>query len=89
MSSSLAERAVIHQLKISACGRNRLESRAAQEAREQVALGLEECRQPGPGVGAGGEIARNGVLQRGDDAEGVELMHLAKFRGSTRGGATQ
>ena len=61
-----------------------LESGAAQQAREQVALCLKERRQSGPGVGAFAKIARHRVLQRRDDAEGVELVDLAKFAGQQR-----
>jgi hypothetical protein len=56
-----------------------LESVAVQQSGEQIPLGLKERRQADPRVGIGGEIVRDGVLQRLDDAEGIELMHLAQL----------
>jgi hypothetical protein len=57
--------------------RARSPSRAA--ARPADRAWLEKTPTARPRIGEEREIARDGVLQRRDDAEGIELMHLAQF----------
>src|SRR5262249_45059299 len=83
-----SDAAEIWQMEKSAMSRRQTKRAAFKRRPQPIAFGLKEAGERAPSVGLLGQVARDRILQRMRDAEGVELMHLAQLaRQGLRGDA--